>query len=163
MKILIIDKKRFLKNDLNFLLILEENEIFEKTIKGVRRKFGYPEEGYQAELTPEGKIRIKGFTKEAAGNINKTNNWIREPIKDIIGAFELPLSWWNTLYSIIILNIAMPPMRDAEWFKSVEVRYIGGLNTLIKRIRGELLRTSMRKNEKSIGQNRRKLVVRLPN
>jgi hypothetical protein len=54
MKILIVDKDSFLKSDLNFLLILEENEVFEKAIKGIRRKFGYPEDGYQTQLTPEG-------------------------------------------------------------------------------------------------------------
>jgi hypothetical protein len=73
MKILIVDEDSFLKSDLNFLLILEENEVFEKTIKGIRRKFGYPEDGYQTQLTPEGKIKIVNFTEEARNKINQIN------------------------------------------------------------------------------------------
>lgn len=136
MKIRIINEKKFLKNDLNLILILEENEIFEKTIKGVRKKFGYPEEGYKTEITPKGKIKIINFTEEAKKQINQANQWIHEPIKDIIHAFGLPLCWWNTLYSIITLNLAIPPMRERKWYKPVEVRFIGGLEVLLKRLHG---------------------------
>lgn len=72
-----------------------------------------------------------------------------------------------TTKELDIIRSIITYYREAEdayrnWGKDEEGEGIyalhGGLH-----YRKELLRTSMRKNEKSIGQNRRKLVGRLPN
>lgn len=138
MKILVVDKKKFLKTDIDYLSLLEENNLFERTIKGIRKKFNYPEEGFTVELTSKNKIKITNFTKETNKKIAQVNQWIDKPVTDIIHAFNLPLCWWNTLYSIILLNIAVPPMRDKKWYKSIEVRYIGGLDVAVTRLQGKV-------------------------
>lgn len=141
MKIIPVEKQKFNKSDLDFLLILEENELFEEVVKGIRKKVGLPDVGFRTEYI-EGKVKVLNFHSDTNEIIDKASTQLNEPVKDLISAFSLPSSWWNTLFSIIILNVATPPMRDIEWYKPVEIKYISGLSTITAQLKGNFEHTS---------------------
>lgn len=116
------------------LLLLESDPLFEKAIKTIRKKLNLPEEGIEIEITKEGKIRLTGLTESHKKAIKELNLNIYYYIQIIENTYRLPYSWWNTLYLIILFNLVIPPMRDKKGYKAVEIKYIGGLDTLVRRL-----------------------------
>lgn len=135
MKILVLNKSEFEQPDIDFLGMLEESKEFEKLIGGIRGKYGLPREGHHLRLTPEGKFESSSFGEKVCEDIDSAEKWIRSPIMDVIHAFNLPIYWQNTIYSIILFGAAIPPQRFDEWYQSVEIRYQGSLDGLLRRVK----------------------------
>lgn len=137
MKITIILKNEFKKNDLKLLALLEDNLVFEKIIKLIRKMVGLPVDGLEAVINKEKRIKISEKNQEVLKNMNQINPKLFKKIESLISIYNLPYSWKNTLYSIIIFNIALPPMRNKTGFKTVEVQYAGGLQLLSRNLRNK--------------------------
>lgn len=135
MKILVLNEDGFDQSDLEALNVLEESDSFERLLVGIRLKNGLPAEGYPLKLTPEGKFESSNISEKVGKDIVEAEKWITEPIRDVISAFNLPLYWQNTIYSIVLFGVAIPPMRHDDWYRPVEVRYQGNLDGLLRKVK----------------------------
>lgn len=133
MKIGVVDEESYTKNELDFVSILEENELFEKVILSIRKKVGIPSEGCQIQNIKNGKIGISGMTKETQSLIALKQKEISHHIYNVMKAFRLPENWNNVVKTIILFNAAIPTKWESE-YKPLEIRYTGGLRGTLEKL-----------------------------
>lgn len=135
MKINIVSEEGFTKDEFKLIALLEDDPIFEKIVKLIRKKAGFPENGIESIVTQEKRIKIKDPNQESLSKMNEINPKLLEDIESLINIYGVPYSWQNTLYSIVTLGVAVVPMRDTKGYKTVEIEYVGGLSAISRNLK----------------------------
>lgn len=123
MEINLILKNEFNRKEIKLLNLLEDDSIFENIVKIIRKKIGLPEEGIDSIVLNKNKVKIVEVNKKLLKIINPISPKIVQDINILIDIYQLPYSWLNTLYSLITINVALPPMRYIKGYEPIEIKY----------------------------------------
>ncbi len=126
MKINYFDPKPLPQQDKNFMLMLQADEDFEELVKIVRKKANLPAEGILPTKPDEGHTVFPKETTTILDQINE--NHLHYGIKFILNSYNLPLTWFFTIYTIVIFNIFIRPDRD--YHKKTEIIYRSKLDLI---------------------------------
>ncbi len=126
MKIEYFDPQPLLKQDEDFMLMLEADKDFEEFVAIVRKRANLPPEGVSLTKTDDNHIVFPKGSTEILNQINKDN--LYHGVKWILYAYRLPLTWFTTIYSIVVFSIFMRPHRD--YHKKTEIIYRTKLDLL---------------------------------
>ncbi len=131
MKITILEPREgFSKEDVNYLKILEESDLFWESVETARAKLGIPVGGFKARytssqekvsmaLSPDDLVTFKAITNE-----DKKFTALAQDTQTILKILNLPQYWLTPMMSIILSNTAFSPK---EKDKTISIEYIGGL------------------------------------
>jgi len=136
MRIKIIGKDKFSSREKKYILLLEEDPLFERLIKLSRKKADIPLEGIKVKITKGKKIKIESFSPEISKEINQASQEIAKATDLILNIYQLPPCWFSTIYSVILFNLAIPPLKDKDGLKPLEISYRGSLAIVVDSMKG---------------------------